>query len=86
MVGRLAVGAIAAAALVGVGFAGQAQAQSSCTYAGNNACAEVRFNASPDPTDRVPPMQIAGQAQMPQGGQSTSQAAPRAEAQPSAEE
>jgi hypothetical protein len=86
MVRRLAIGAIAAAALVGVGFAGQAQAQSSCTYSGNGACAEIRFNASPDPADRVQPVQIAGQAQMPQGGPSTSQAAPQAEAQPAAEE
>jgi hypothetical protein len=86
MVRRMAIGTLAAAALLTVGLSGQAQAQSSCTYAGNQACSEGRFNASPDPRDPQPQMQIAGQAQMPQGGQSTSQAAPRAEAQPAAEE
>ena len=90
MVRRFAIGAIAAAALVGVGFVGQAQAQASCTYAGNQACGEVRFNASPDPRDPQPQVLIAGQAQMPQGDQSTaqsaSQAAPQAESQPAAEE
>lgn len=91
MVRRLAIGTIAAAALLGVGLTGQAQAQSSCTYAGNNACGEVRFNASPDPSDARPAIQIAGQAQMPTASapasaQSASQAAPQAEAQPAGEE
>jgi hypothetical protein len=93
MVRRLVIGTIAAAALLAVGLAGHAQAQSSCTYAGNNACGELRFNDSPDPRDARPATQIAGQAQMPpagqstaQAGQSTSQAAPQAEMQPAGEE
>ena len=90
MVRRVLVGTVAAAALLSVGFGGQAQAQSSCIYAGNSACGEVRFNAAPDPRDAVPPMQIAGQAQMPSASAQTSggasQAGPRAEAQPSGEE
>ncbi len=91
MVRRVMVGSIAAAALLSVGFGGQAQAQSSCIYAGNSACGEVRFNSAPDPQDPTPPMQIAGQAQMPPAsartaGSATSQAGPSAEAQPSGEE
>jgi hypothetical protein len=91
MVRRVIVGTIAAAALLGVGFGGQAQAQSSCTYAGNSGCGEVRFNAAPDPRDPSPPMQIAGQAQMPPASAQTaggapSQASPSAEAQPAGEE
>jgi hypothetical protein len=86
MVRRLAIGTIAAAALLGVGLTGQAQAQSSCTYAGNNACGEDRFNAAADPSAARPAMQIAGQAQMPSAAQSASQAGPSAEAQPAGEE
>lgn len=84
MLRRLAIGTIAAAALLGAGFAGHAQAQSSCTYSGNGGCGEIRFNDAPDPRDARPAMQIAGQAQMP--SQAASQAAPRADTQPAAEE
>ncbi|HEY7061305.1 MAG TPA: hypothetical protein VII06_07495 [Chloroflexota bacterium] len=88
MIRRLAIGTIAAAALLGVGFAGHAQAQSSCTYAGNSGCAENRFNESPDPRDPQPVVQIAGQAQMPPqaASQAASQAAPQTDVQPAAEE
>jgi hypothetical protein len=87
MVRRLAIGTMAVAALLTAGLAAPAQAQqSSCTYAGNSACGEVRFNAAPDPRDPQPQVQIAGQAQMPPGGQAASQASPQAEAQPAAEE
>ena len=93
MVRRFAIGTIAAAALFGMSLAGHAQAQSSCTYAGNSACGEIRFNEAPDPRDGRPAMQLAGQAQMPpasaqaqSSGPSASQAAPQAEAQPAGEE
>ena len=95
MVRRLAIGTIAAAALLGVGFGGHAQAQGCATWITNGACEESHFNQNPDPSDARPAMQIAGQAQMPPAGaqattasapQAASQAAPQADAQPAGEE
>ncbi|HZS02288.1 MAG TPA: hypothetical protein VFE37_26465 [Chloroflexota bacterium] len=93
MVRRLAIGTIAAAALFGGAFAATAQAQvANCdSWNRGGACGEIRFNASPDPSDAAPQIQIAGQAQMPPAAAqassaTTSQAAPQAEAQPAGEE
>jgi hypothetical protein len=93
MVRRLAIGTLAAAALVSGAFGATAHAQvANCdSWNRGGACGEIRFNASPDPTDAPPAMQIAGQAQMPPVAAqapsgAASQAAPRAEAQPAGEE
>ncbi|HLH27007.1 MAG TPA: hypothetical protein VK066_31170 [Chloroflexota bacterium] len=93
MIRRLAIGTIAAAALLGAGFSGQAQAQTQtcATWITNGACGESHFNQAPDPSDPRPAMQIAGQAQLPPAAAqaatgSASQAGPQADSQPAGEE